>query len=72
MAEQDARGALTVARQEGRLEGKREASLRLLERSGIALTEEDHAKIAACADAATLDRGFDLAPGARTITEVFV
>ncbi len=72
MAEQDARGALTVAKQEGKLEGKREALLRLLERRGIVLTDEDRARIAACADAATLDRWFDLALGAKTATEVFV
>lgn len=44
MAEQDARGALSVARQEGHrsgvVAGKREALLRLLSRRGITLTEQ--------------------------------
>ncbi|MBI5512528.1 MAG: Rpn family recombination-promoting nuclease/putative transposase [Deltaproteobacteria bacterium] len=82
MAEQDARGALAIARQESRaeglaeglaegvLKGKREALLRLLERRGIALTEENRARIEACADAATLDRWFDQALEARTVAEV--
>ena len=76
MAEQDARGALTVARQEGKLEGKlegkRDALLRLLARRGIVLTEEDQGRVAACGDAATLDRWFDQALGAEAATEVFV
>jgi len=87
MAEQDARGALTVARQEGRSEGrteghkaglaeglsagKRDALLRLLARRGIALTEAEQAKIAACADVARLDQWFENACTASTASEVF-
>ena len=99
MAEQDARGALSVARQEGKdegiveghrsgraeghksglaeghksglAEGKRDALLRLLARRGLALTEDDRARIAACSDVATLDQWFDNALVARTATEVF-
>ncbi|MBI5517009.1 MAG: Rpn family recombination-promoting nuclease/putative transposase [Deltaproteobacteria bacterium] len=79
MAEQDSRGALSVARQEGmaegklegKLEGKREALSRLLERRALALTDEDRERIAACADVATLDRWFDQALNARTTTEAF-
>ncbi|MBL8604966.1 MAG: PD-(D/E)XK nuclease family transposase, partial [Myxococcales bacterium] len=83
MAEQDARGALTVARQEGRqqgelegrqkgrLEGKREGLLRLLDRRGLSLTDEGRALIAACEDATTLDRWFDQALGAKTLGDVF-
>jgi predicted transposase/invertase (TIGR01784 family) len=91
MAEQDARGALSVARQEGKdegiveghrsgraeghksglAEGKRDALLRLLARRGLALTEDDRARIAACSDVATLDQWFDNALVAKTATEVF-
>ena len=99
MAEQDARGALSVARQEGKdegiveghrsgraeghksglaeghksglAEGKRDALLRLLARRGLALTEDDRARVAACSDVATLDQWFDNALVAKTATEVF-
>jgi predicted transposase/invertase (TIGR01784 family) len=79
MAEQDARGALVVARQEGKeeglaegeIKGKRNALLRLLERRGILLTEEDRARIHACSDAVILDRWVDNVLGAKTATEVF-
>ena len=79
MAEQDARGALAIERQEGKAEGivegilkaKREALLRLLERRGIAHTKDDRVRIAACTDVATLDRWFDQALEAKTAAEVF-
>jgi flagellar biosynthesis/type III secretory pathway protein FliH len=87
MAEQDARGALAVARQEGTAEGhrsglteghksgladgKKDALLRLLARMGLALTQEEQARIAACTDLATLDRWFDNAVGAKTTAAVF-
>ena len=87
MAEQDARGALAVARQEGTeeghksglaeghkvglVEGKRDALLRLLARTGLVLTQEDQERIAACIDLATLDRWFDNALGAKTTASVF-
>jgi predicted transposase/invertase (TIGR01784 family) len=83
MAEQDARGALTVARQEGieegeirgeirgELKGLREALLRLIARAGISLTEDDRARIQACADATTLDRWLDNVLGAKTASDVF-
>ena len=76
MAEQDARGALSLARQEGKdegqLEGKVEALLRLLTRAGIALTEHDRARIQACSDAATPDRWLDNVRGARSAADVLV
>jgi predicted transposase/invertase (TIGR01784 family) len=79
MAEQDARGALAVARQEGveeghksgLAEGKRDAFLRLLARAGLVLREDDHARISACTDVATLDRWFDNALTAKTAADVF-
>jgi len=74
MAEQDARGALTVARAEGEasgeLKGKRAALLRLLLRAGIAVNSEALAQIEACADAAVLDRWLDNVLGAKTLAEV--
>lgn len=75
MAEQDARGALAVARQEGHksglAEGKRDALARLLARRGLVPTEDDRARLAACADVAILDRWFDNALTAKTVVEVF-
>jgi predicted transposase/invertase (TIGR01784 family) len=78
MAEQDARGALSVARAEGEtrgelrgeLKGKRSALLRLLSRAGIALTAEDLARIESCPDAASLDRWIENVLGAKTAAEV--
>jgi flagellar biosynthesis/type III secretory pathway protein FliH len=83
MAEQDARGALAVARQEGAesglaeghksglAEGKRDALLRLCARAGLVLRQEEQDQIAACTDIATLDRWFDNALGAKTAAAVF-
>jgi predicted transposase/invertase (TIGR01784 family) len=82
MAEQDARGALTMAHREGveegevrgelrgELKGKRDTLLRLLMRTGIALTDDDRARIQACMDAATLDRWIDNVLGAKTAADV--
>lgn len=78
MAEQDARGALTVARQEGKLEGKlegelkgkRDALLRLLGRAGIPLSAEERARIDACSEVATLDRWIENVLGAKTAADV--
>jgi hypothetical protein len=56
---------------EGELKGKHDALLRLLARAGIALAEEDRARICACADPATLDRWLDNVLGAKTAADVF-
>jgi predicted transposase/invertase (TIGR01784 family) len=71
MSEQDARGALTVAHQEGIAEGKRSSLLRLLVSRGFDLTEDARTRITACADIETLDRWFDNALVARTVADVF-
>jgi hypothetical protein len=71
MAEQDARGALTVARQEGVADGKRAALLLILTHAGISLTEDVRARTAACADVATLDRWLASALGAKSAADVF-
>ncbi|WP_437276834.1 hypothetical protein WME90_37115 [Sorangium sp. So ce375] len=55
---------------EGELKGKRDTLLRLLARAGIALTENESARIHACVDNATLDRWIDNVLGAKTATEV--
>jgi len=78
MAEQDARGALTVARREGvaegeikgELKGKRDTLFRLLARAGIALAVEDRARIEACSEVATLDRWAENVLGAKTAADV--
>jgi hypothetical protein len=57
---------------EGKLEGKRDALLRLIARTGIALTDEHRSRIEACTDADTLDRWFDNVLGAKTAAEVLV
>ncbi len=70
MAEQDARGALEVAHEEGELKARRDTLLRLLGRAGIAITEDDRARIQACMDTATLDRWVDNVLGAKTAADV--
>ena len=82
MAEQDARGALAVARSEGELvgeirgeikgeiKGKRSALLLILSRTEMAPTGEELARIEACTDAAMLDRWIANALSAKTLAEV--
>ena len=82
MAEQDERGAISLARQEARsegireghrsglLEGKRETLARLLVRAGVDVTEGARARIAACGDAATLDRWCENVLGAKSVDDV--
>ena len=55
---------------EGKLDGLREALMRLLARAGIAVSEDERARIQTCADAATLDRWIDNVLGAKTASEV--
>jgi predicted transposase/invertase (TIGR01784 family) len=71
MAEQDARGALAIERQEGKVEGKRGTLLRLLERRGITLAEDERSRIAACTDVPTLDRWCENVLDATTVADVF-
>ncbi|HRI69366.1 MAG TPA: Rpn family recombination-promoting nuclease/putative transposase [Polyangium sp.] len=87
MAEQDARGALTVARREGveeglkqglkqgveqgELKGKRDALLKLLAAKGIALSASQEALVGSCADPNTLDAWFEQAIGAKAADDVF-
>jgi predicted transposase YdaD len=54
----------------GRIEGKRDALLRVLARAGIALNEDERARIQVCADAAILDHWIDNVIGAKTAADV--
>jgi hypothetical protein len=55
---------------EGKLEGARSVLLRLVARAGIALSEDDRARVDACTDLATLDRWVDNVLGAKTAADV--
>ncbi len=55
----------------GVADGKRDSLLRLLARRAVVLTDDDRARIAACADVAILDQWFDKALVAKTAAEVF-
>jgi hypothetical protein len=68
---QQARDYGFAQRAEGRIEGKRDALLRLLARAGIHRTIDDHARIEACTDAAVLDQWVDNILGAKTAADVF-
>ncbi|AUX47483.1 hypothetical protein SOCE26_090040 [Sorangium cellulosum] len=63
------RGKLEGIR-EGELNGRRDTLLRLLARAGIALTENESARIQACTEVATLDRWIDNVLGAKTSADV--
>lgn len=54
----------------GKLDGLREALFRLLARAGIALSEDERARIQACSDPITLDRWIENVLGAKTASEV--
>jgi len=56
---------------EGKLDGLRDALLRLLARAGITLSEDDRARIQACAETATLDQWVENVLGAKTAADVF-
>jgi hypothetical protein len=73
MAIQNERGALSLARREGRDEGKLEGELKARRDTLLrllALTEEDHGRIQACTDAATLDRWIDNVFSAKSAADV--
>ncbi len=55
---------------EGEHKGERKALLRLMARAGIALTEEERARVDGCEDVATLDRWLDNILGAKTAADV--
>jgi hypothetical protein len=55
---------------EGEVKAKRETLFRLLLRAGLAVTDDDRARIQACTDPATLDRWLDKVLGARSTNDV--
>jgi predicted transposase/invertase (TIGR01784 family) len=55
---------------EGEIKGRRDTLLRLLVRTGIALTDDDRARIQACTSETTLDRWIDNVFGAKTAADV--
>jgi hypothetical protein len=56
--------------QRGKLDGLREALLRLVGRAGLTLTEDERARIQACDDPAILDRWVENVLGAKTAADV--
>lgn len=54
----------------GALLNERETLLRLLDRAGIAITEDERARIEACTDPVLLDRWVDNVFGAKTAADV--
>lgn len=54
----------------GMLEGTRKVLLRLVDRAGIALSDDDRARVDACTDLAILDRWVDNVLGAKTAADV--
>jgi predicted transposase/invertase (TIGR01784 family) len=69
IAEQDARGALTMAERKGRLEEKRAVLQKLLAARGLA--EAHRARLTACHNAAELDAWIDRAIAGATPAELF-
>lgn len=58
-------------REEGRVAGKAEQLLRLMERRGFPMTEEVRQRVTTCTDMTVLDLWFDHAIDAATLDEVF-
>jgi hypothetical protein len=59
-------------RAEAKAAGKAEDILRILDKRGLALTDEQRAQVLECADLEVLDRWFDAALDATSVGEVFV
>jgi len=73
MAIQDERGALSLARKEGKAEGLQQglcASIRkILDKRGLTLNAQDEARLEGCEDMGTLERWFDQALTATSTAE---
>jgi hypothetical protein len=65
-----AEAAFAEGKAEGYLSARSDTLVRLLGRAGIALRDEDRARIQACRDAAQLDRWVVNVPGAKAIADV--
>lgn len=57
--------------EEGRVAGKAEQLLRLMERRGFSMTEETRQRVTTCTDTPLLDLWFDRAIDATTLDEIF-
>ena len=66
-----ARAAWVLAVEDGKRLGLRDALLRLTARAGIALTDEDRARVEACDEAEILERWVENVLGAKTAADVF-
>jgi hypothetical protein len=55
---------------EGELNGRRDALVRLIARTGIALTDDERARIQSCEETATLDRWIENVLGARSASDI--
>ena len=58
-------------RAEGRAEGRGDAVLRVLDKRGVALSEDQRARVAGCTDLDQLDEWLDRAVTATRAAEVF-
>ena len=56
---------------EGEAKGEAKALLKILQRRGVAVTDEQQRQIAACTDLPTLDRWLDRAFSVTTVDELF-
>jgi hypothetical protein len=65
-----AEGRWAEGKIEGKIEAKRETLLRLLARAGIALTDAERARVAACTSGEVLDGWIDRVFGAKTAADV--
>jgi predicted transposase/invertase (TIGR01784 family) len=65
-----AEAKLAEGKAEGEINARCNTLLRLLTRAGIVLTDDDRARIQACADTATLDQWIDNIFGAKSVADV--
>jgi predicted transposase YdaD len=70
MIERGVQKGLALGRQEGRVEGRAEYILRMLTARGVHVDEAARQRILTCTDVATLDRWFDRALNATTLSDV--
>ncbi|HEX5752533.1 MAG TPA: hypothetical protein VFZ09_40385 [Archangium sp.] len=70
MLEQGVQKGLVRGREEGRVEGRAEYILRTLTARGVHVDEASRQRILTCTDVTTLDRWFDRALNATTLSDV--
>lgn len=62
---------IAIGRAEGKAEGKAEAVLAVLNRRGVAVSDQERQRILTCTDLAVLERWLDTAVTANDVREVF-